>query len=240
MVDPDEYRQSIAGDVDLLLAACDDLDADIPSCPGWAVRDLLRHLGKVQRWATACIQLEPGVKDARPPGPGKGVDPRTWFRGGADALLTSLDQADLNAPVHTWAGEQPARWWLRRLAHETAIHRWDAQAATGTPTAFDPTVAVDGVAEHFDQFASVFADPGKAGGETSSLHLHATDAEGEWYVEFGPGGVQIEAAHRKGDAAVRGPAGDLFLFVWRRGDGDGLDVIGDRAVVDRWRDIVVI
>lgn len=240
MVDQDEYRQAIARDVDLVLDASTDLDAGVPSCPKWAVRDLLRHLGKVQRWATACLRAEPGVESARPPGPPDGTDPREWFREGADALLETLATADLAAPVHTWAGPRPGAWWLRRLTHETAIHRWDAQSATGVTTGFDPALAVDGVAEHLDEFARAFADVERAGDEQASLHLHATDAEGEWFIEFGPDGVAIEAAHRKADVAVRGAAGALFLLVWRRGGLDDVEVIGDPTVLDRWSQVVVI
>lgn len=30
-------------------------DAEVPTCPGWHVRDLLRHTGMVHRWATAFV-----------------------------------------------------------------------------------------------------------------------------------------------------------------------------------------
>ena len=46
----------------------------------------------------------------------------------------------------------------------------------------------------------------------------------------------MERAHAKGDVAVRGPASDLFVFAYNRRDATGLEVFGDTAVVDRWRE----
>jgi hypothetical protein len=53
------------------------------------------------------------------------------------------------------------------------------------------------------------------------VHLHAADDDdlprpGEWMFTFQPDGVDVEHRHGKGDMAVRGPAGQLLLFVWNR------------------------
>jgi uncharacterized protein (TIGR03083 family) len=206
------------------------------------VRDLVRHLGKVQRWATDCLRAGPDDHVARPRGPQPDVDPLTWFAEGAAALLDTLSTVDLDAPVQSWAGTQHGSWWLRRLTHETAIHRWDAQAAAGEPDGFAPLTAADGVQEFLDEFL-VFADLTMLGERSGSIHLHATDAPaggGEWYVAFGPSGIDVVAEHRKGDVAVRGSVSDLFLLVWRRRDAADLDVVGDRGALDLWREIVVV
>lgn len=242
MIDLATSRQQLAADVDALLLAIDDLAADVPACPGWTVRDLLRHTGKVQRWATACLQAGPDDEVDRPRGPTPDVDPRVWFREGADALLDTLADVDVSAPVQTWAGTRPAGWWVRRLTHETAVHRWDAESARGGPTTPLPaTVAADGVAELFEEFL-VFADPAKAGDQEWSLHVHLTDVPdgGEWFVTFGPAGVQAEPIHRKADVALRAPASDAFYTLWRRRDDEGLDVVGDRSVLERWREVLVV
>ena len=42
-------------------------DAPVPACPGWRVRDLLKHLGYVHRWAAGYVReqharwVEPGI-----------------------------------------------------------------------------------------------------------------------------------------------------------------------------------
>ena len=48
----------------------------------------------------------------------------------------------------TWAGDRPGSFYPRRMAHETAVHRWDAVGG-----AIDPALAVDGIDEHLGLFA---------------------------------------------------------------------------------------
>jgi uncharacterized protein (TIGR03083 family) len=43
-------------------AAVADPDGAVPTCPEWTVRDLIRHMGGVHRWATGYVasgQTEP-------------------------------------------------------------------------------------------------------------------------------------------------------------------------------------
>src|SRR5262249_17763118 len=114
------------------------LAAAVPSCPGWAVRDLLRHTGYVHRWATGFVAegltrpggaseeeiLGQGPADAELPG---------WFREGHAALVGALGAA--GPGLNCWAflpAPSPLAFWARRQAHETAIHQVDAdQAAAG-------------------------------------------------------------------------------------------------------------
>ena len=115
------------------------LAARVPSCPGWAVRDLLKHTGYVHRWATGFVAqglirpvgdseeeiLSQGPGDAELPG---------WFREGHAALVQALSVAgpDLNCWAFL-AAPSPLAFWARRQAHETAIHRVDAGQAASAP-----------------------------------------------------------------------------------------------------------
>jgi len=49
--------------------------------------------------------------------------------------------------------------------------------------------------------------------------------------------VQVAATHAKGDVAVRGPANDLLLALWRRRPLDSVDVVGERAVAEQLLDV---
>jgi predicted lipid carrier protein YhbT len=123
------------------------------------------------------------------------------------------------------------------MAHETTIHRVDAEQAVGravSPVA--PELAVDGIDEVFSVFVATFtADQSPGDGRT--VHLHSGDAEGEWLIRFDPGEVVVEPGHAKGDAAVRGPAADLLLWLWGRRPLDGLDVFGDRGAAEALREL---
>lgn len=215
------------------------LDRPVPSCPGWTVGDLLEHTGQVQRWATRLLLAAPGERvprrvDVAPTGPGT----IEFVASGSTALVDALTTVDLDREVHTFVGPRPARWWLRRQAHEAVIHAWDRQSATGDPSPIDPAIAVDGIDELFE----VSLDPGRfdtAGfaPEGESLHAHATDREGEWMVRVAPGSVVVTREHAKGDLALRGPAADLLLVLWgRRGIADTeVQTFGDGDLLDRIR-----
>ena len=94
----------------------------------------MAHLSWVHRWVTYVVGLPEGQKPARDAVPqwseGDG-DVRAWYGWGFDALLEALRSVPPDKPVFTLAGVQPASWWIRRIAHETAIHRWDAEQAAG-------------------------------------------------------------------------------------------------------------
>ena len=110
------------------------------------------------------------------------------------------------------------------MSQETAVHRWDAQVAAGAAEPIEAGLAVDGV----DEFLEFFRAETTA--LTGTVHLHATDAEGEWLIALADGAITVERGHAKGDAAVRGAASDLLLLLWRRVPLDGLEVFGDAAL----------
>ena len=115
-----------------------DLDAHVPSCPDWALADLVAHLGTV--YAYVCSHVSRGVTDpppvrlaefpsSAPAGPAV-LD---WFDERFAELGTVLENLDGDLPAWNW-GPRPkvASFWQRRMAHETAVHRWDAQFAVST------------------------------------------------------------------------------------------------------------
>ena len=153
-----------------------------------------------------------------------------FLRQGSAAMREQLAAAAPDAEIKTWAGLKPPSWLWRRMTHELAVHRWDAQAANGDPQPIATEVADDGVDELLSEFLPV-ADVSAVGG---SIHLHSTDGDGEWFIETA-GGLSWSRAHEKGDVAVRGATSDLLLFLWGRVPPDHLEVHGDTAILDRWR-----
>lgn len=217
-----------------------DLGAAVPSCPGWSLRDLVEHLGGVHRWATVAVTTgdkPPGTPAAAAAEAPDAVDALArWFGDGAIALANALDSADPAAP--TWMPfevEAPTvSAWLRRQTHETALHRWDAEAAVAVPWALDPVVSADGVDEYLSVIVPTLVRRRGLELPGGSAHLHCTDVAGEWTVEVVDGVYVIDRTHRKGDAAIRGTAEDLLLALWGRRSAESLDVFGDDAVASAW------
>lgn len=217
------------------------LDAPIPACPGWTVASVVSHTALVYRRTTHVLHNH---LVERPAGSDWYVDPPEgpalldWFDDAHDEIVRSLEAADPDERV--WTFHRPnhtASFWLRRLAHETTVHRVDVQGAHGPVDPVPGPVAIDGIDEALD----VLIGPGLAGrycGDDVTIHLHATDEAGEWLLSPGPEGVIVERRHAKGDAAVRGRASDLLLWLWGRGELGRLEVFGDRSALTSFRDLV--
>ena len=151
------------------------------------------------------------------------------------AVIAALEAVDPAAPAGRWRSQdQTASFWFRRLAHETVVHRADAEAALGEIGSVATDLAVDGIDEALDLFLVPGVKP-HAGRSPATVHLHATDGDGEWLVLVGPDGVAVERGHIKGDAAVRGSTSDLFLWLWGRVGLDRLDRFGDEVALERLR-----
>ncbi|HKE74689.1 MAG TPA: maleylpyruvate isomerase family mycothiol-dependent enzyme [Acidimicrobiales bacterium] len=223
-------------------AAAADPGAAVPAAPGWDATELLRHVGLMHTRSSVVLRTgtleRPTVANGMlPEPPTEGVV--EWYRAtlaGLVADIRGLDDPDRPAYAFS-APHRRMGFWPRRMAHETTVHRVDAEQAAGRPVApVPPEVAVDGVDEVFGVFVPAFG-AARSPGDGRTVHLHATDAEGEWLVRFAEGEVVTERGHAKGDAAVRGPAGGLYLWLWGRAPLSDLDVHGDPAAAAALREI---
>lgn len=242
-MDATEHRAALVdqGERVVAVAGGDRLDSPVPSCPGWTVRDLIGHLGRVHQWAAGYLAAGPDsegrIGGGEHPPEGDGV--AAWYRSSLDALLAEIDRHQPDDPARTFDGVKTAGWWLRRQAQETAVHRWDAEdgAEAGGAAPIPAQLAVDGVDEWLDFFVPRFLarreEPMPPHLLGATVHMHATDDGidgGEWLLTVTESGVVVERAHAKGDVAVRGPASDLLLVAWHRKPVTSVDTFGD---VDR-------
>ncbi|HXY95041.1 MAG TPA: maleylpyruvate isomerase family mycothiol-dependent enzyme [Acidimicrobiia bacterium] len=241
-MDYDTYVQVIRSEGDCFADAAEaaGLAAPVPSCPGWTVDDLTRHVGSVQRFWTDHVRRRstepPDFAVVRAGTDAPDGDARfAWLQDGSREFADALAATPEDTPVWTFGGDGTVRFWARRQAHEIAIHRCDADLANGNLGAIAADVAADGVNEYFELLLLMPAVQAITGtGET--VHFHCTDREVEWVAELTPDGVALRPDHAKGDVAVRGSANALFLLVWNRigPDNPELEVFGDRALLDRW------
>lgn len=234
-----QYLQHLEADGEALAAAGRKAPkAHVGSCPEWHMADLVGHLARVHRWANQLVATGATGYQKGPDCPTEGFDGlMAWYDEGLDELLATFAATDLEAPVWNWAdrGPGPARFWARRMAHETSVHRWDAQAAAGTPQPISPELAADGIDEYLGFVTRWLARDPIAGLE-GTLHLHATDGEGEWSMQLRPDGLDVVREHRKADAAIRAPGSDLLLWLVNRVpvDSPGFEVFGQRELIDLW------
>jgi uncharacterized protein (TIGR03083 family) len=239
-VQRDEYLDAIRTNATRLVDAAEraGLDAPVPPCPDWTVADLLAHIGRVHRWAAGNTEREP---EDGPFPRGEIVIPApeeriAWARHGAEILVAALDRPADDACWAWILANRTVGFWQRRQAHETAMHRFDAESAAGDVQPIDADLAADGIDELFELLTTPpRGAPPTGNGET--LHFHCTDVTGEWLVRRTPAGIEVEREHAKGDVAARGTASDLLCWLQGRGPVDRLEVFGDEALLTRWREV---
>ena len=210
------------------------METTVPSCPEWTLRDLAHHLGSHHRWVAGNLDQPPDGKAfkrrAEPPADEAIPD---WLEAGAEMLATKLAATDPAKPCWTWVPfDDSVGFWARRTAHETAMHRWDAQNADGEADAVEPELAADGVDEYLGILG---AFQGRRFPEAGSIHLHSTDTPGEWLVRLDAEGIQLTREHANGDVAVRGPASDVLLVLMGRKTMVAVDVFGEAPLFERFR-----
>jgi uncharacterized protein (TIGR03083 family) len=243
MIASDSWLAALRSDSAALAAAARAAgpDAAVPTCPGWTVADLLGHITNVHSWVSEIVESEAKERPPRPdavPAPA-GEDLTAPFEANADRVLRILSAAGPGVEVWNWEAGAPApvAFWQRRMAHETAIHRVDAESAAGKASPVDPPeLAVDGIDEYLGMLVPRILESDRQSGFEATFHFHATDVAGEWQVSLGPGRMEVRREHGKAAVAVRGPASDLELFLYNRRPADGLEVFGEAGLLDRWRE----
>ena len=214
-----------------------DRDTPVETCPGWSLPRLAIHLGVIHRWANACARDGAAPADVDAFEPEASTDLGDWLIAGATTLASTLRSLEVGAPTwHPFGVAKVAEVWPRRQAHETALHRWDAEHAAGLAGVLDAELASDGIDEYFEVFLERAVARHHSEPPSGSLHLHCTDVPGEWLVSFGESGLELVRAHQKGDAALRGPAAAILLALWGRTSHRDAELapVGDEAVLDAW------
>lgn len=207
-------------------------DAAVPTAPGWTVRRLVGHIARVHNSVLLAMGTDPDGPAAKPPQP-----PEEWEAALAHwdeqlgTMLAELRRRGPDAPAWTFGSDRTTGWWARRMAHEIAIHRLDAEhAAHGDAVehlVFEPEFAADGADEALTLM--IRRKPAEVSG---TVLFHAADAGRAWLVTATAGEPPSTgpATELETDASVVGTADAVYRAVWKR--PSTAVVSGDRAVVD--------
>jgi uncharacterized protein (TIGR03083 family) len=262
------YLDCLAADYAAMRAAAitAGLGARVPGCPDWTVADLLEHVATVYLHKVAVLRERAWPRPWPPDFSGE--DPVALLDRGYRELTGELRARPASEPALTfYEPEQTVRFWLRRMAQETAIHRVDAEQAAGvaiTPVPDD--LGGDGV----DELLKVFLVPEAAGWPDEFEELpggHLASAGGRdiiavkaasvpggarsWTIRPGPRSVTVtdaagaEDAGAGGDGAggvrvtLSGPPGMVLRWMWGRADDGAITIAGDPAWADYLRRMLV-
>lgn len=226
------------------------LEAPVPTCPGWTVRDLVVHQGMVHRWATEVLEGRGMGSAAHHEAAGRAaIDLLDWFDDGWAELLSVLGGAppDLDVPFFLRTGLPPRDGWARRQCHETSIHAVDALAARlgRTPDPAEvwlkPDLATDGLDELLRGFVPRKRQSQLRSATPMTVQVSTTDTDAHWQIRLSeePAITDVGVADSP-DVRLRGPATDLYLALWNRSEPGSDARLDPDGFLEQWRRQLVI
>ncbi|NUR97126.1 MAG: maleylpyruvate isomerase family mycothiol-dependent enzyme [Kribbellaceae bacterium] len=234
------------------LANGKDLGRAVPSCPGWNVGQLVRHVGGAHREAAVVARTgeAPPDDEFRDPthwyaDPAEWTDDAIrelagWIVEGARELAEALRAAGPDVPITMPIENPTTRFTARRMAHETAIHRADAALALGIEYRLEPAAAVDAIDEWMELGALPFhfevhpwmrelLGPGRT--------LKYAGPDQSWVVDLTGEVIRWRHSDEPAAVTVRGPVTNLLLHLYKRSDA-GTVVEGDEGLLGYYRERV--
>ncbi len=225
-MDNERFLQCLASDYARLReVALVDQSAAVPTCPGWTVADLTRHVGEVYLHKTRAMQEGKEPDESWPPPELAQEEPVGLLDRSYQALTREFATRKPSDPAGTWyKPDQTVGFWIRRMAQETVIHRIDAELGTAQPVAEVPTdLALDGIDELLKVFVAYsVAEWGKYFTDVlgnSSAATYTVRANGSaWRVQTAPGRFEVTdgTGNNGTDVTISGSATEVLRWVWNR------------------------
>lgn len=232
MLDESRVLETLGIEVETVTAAAHAADtvAPVPTCPGWTVEDVVRHLGGAFRRARLWLTNGAAAQQCQSE-PGTDQTPTVELREGFEGLHSELAGHDPAEPAATWwPTDSTYGFWRRRMVHETTMHRVDVQTATGVALSAIPEhVAIDGIDEvltlWFGRRSSMM---GLSGTRECTVAVHAGGYS--WLARTRPGETSARRCApgdtESGDVAVCGNPVSTYLWLWGRAAPGTVSVTG--------------
>jgi len=226
----------------ILAAYHRDPDGRVPWSDRWTVRSVARHVAGSHH-AVAVILADRPTADfeqaaAMPRVEASDPEFPEWFAAQTQQLLTQCRIVPPDAvcwsPHPLLAGT--GAYWTRRIAYDTLVHRWDAEAGAGIA---GPSMEADAAADAVDELLDVGLRASRAITDAPAgpaIGVACTDADEAWYVDLSDvGRITIQTEPIDTAVTLRGTAEALLLWLWGRVDiaDGGIEIDGDRSVVAR-------
>lgn len=224
-------------------ASAPDFEAPLPTCPGWTLRELVRHVGGAQRRQAGIVTAGPDAgkpdvtwQDVAEAAPTEREALIAWAAEGTRLLMDALREAGPDRGC--WAYWQTAQTPLttgavaRHQVYEAGIHAYDAQLAAGDTQPLPDEIAVDAVDEFLFTVGSTSLPwPYKP----AAMDVRATEGA-FWRATLDAAGVQLsrsaEAPAMPAEFVLEGTASDLALVLYGRLPVEHLKLEGDRTAWD--------
>lgn len=217
----------------ILAAAGMGFDADVPTCEEWDIAALVTHISKIYAFVAVVVSTRATELPERPALPDG--EPLAVLNDVLDDVVAALCDIDAETPVWNWSDEAPdlGLFWARRMAHESSVHRYDAQAAHRVVQPIDAELAADGLDELIDVISpGIYRREGVAG-PAGTIALQSSD-DGGWCLKLEPDGLTRLDVLSEPDVTVRGTSSALLLASYSRIPWTSLEVTGNADLLTQW------
>jgi uncharacterized protein (TIGR03083 family) len=237
-LDPERYFALIDTDTERLLdLGRRGLDPAVPSCPGWTVADLVRHVAMVYEHKVQVMAANRWPDPWPPPEPEE-REPLDLLGEAKAELFAEFARHDVTEPTTTFSPDDATiGFWIRRMAHEAAIHRYDAELAHHEPGRIPEDEAVDGI----DELLRVFLEVDEGEGFSTEFPIDAlvaVEAGGRrWVCDLRETSAQV-LDEPSGDvvATISGDPATVLLWLWGRAGDRTVQRSGNHEIVAEFRD----
>jgi uncharacterized protein (TIGR03083 family) len=211
----------------------DQLKSPVPSCPGWSVEDVVNHLSfglglsypEALAKAPEANAAEVFAGVPRPDEYPTGYRALATFSINMRNCLATFGETQPEAPCWTYAGPGAAKFWFRRAAIETTLHRMDIEEAVyGTQSELSATRVADAVLETVEFALPLAAD------------LVARPA-GRMKISSPILDRTLEVGHGARQATITGDGQQTLLALWGR-DHHDVSISGDHGIADDWLTLI--
>ena len=219
----EQYLIHLNADYQLLASAIPEVPVDVPGCPGWSTNDLAKHMAHVYLHQAFVVETGNKAEDKEHLAPYPRTDDVMEFMSwGFAAITKALEVSRAERPTWSWHhSDHSVDFWFRRMAHETVIHRIDAEQAVGTVSKIDEALALDGVDEVLDFLPLMGSWPEVPNVDFGIVSIVASTKNGSkvWDLHFTDQAATVSGAENPNSAArlvISGDAEAMDLYLWGR------------------------
>lgn len=211
------------------------LDAAVPSCPGWTVESVVRHVAQVYVHKVEVLRL--GARPEEWPPDFSGRETFEWYDEARAAIVDALEKAGTG--LETWTfnpRDTTSGFWYRRMAFESVVHRIDVEQAHAVVTPIDAELALDGIDELlYPNLGGPWWEEGDTAHPIDAT-VRITAAGRSWTIRADSTSVDIrQGSEGEADAEIFGEPMPVYLWLWGRVADDVVQIAGDEDVVRAFR-----
>lgn len=237
---PSRYLELIDSDTQRLLHVAErGLATPVPSCPGWTVADLVTHIGDVYQHKVR-VMTDRAWPKPWPPAFDT-TDPLTFLRDSVADLFEEFSRRDPAEPTLTFSpNDSTVLFWIRRMAHEVSVHRYDGELAHGDPTPIPDDEAIDGIDELLYLMLEVDESEEVSTDHPVDALVVVESAGHRWLCDVRARSVAVSDSDTAAAAVtISGSALPVFLWLWGRADDDLVTLAGDAGALGEFRSRLV-